>query len=336
MWQRYATSRPTYALAQIALAARLHDANKLAYYVDAGALTGQIVSETVQWLASHRRYSDIEEGEGELGSLGRESRIQTATFSLGNRASSAASGALQAAATADDQSGDAMAQRIVNAYVSTPPMSAVFGGDHLDLQTVGKANVLGTVAEIPLTLRDRDLVVDIHLMLEFEQEGHQWRLVGLEGLAPAYRVIDNAQLERVDMANRLRQDHMDGILAIGKPTVGRVYHRRARSEYKLQIPLTNQSAHPVMAVSMDLRTRYSRPEHALPLEVQHLIPAGGRSTEVWSFTDPSAGTRSRTLLDHPDRLLIGLSSMVIDSAGRPDTLRPLVSYREMRSAPRGR
>jgi hypothetical protein len=335
-WQRYSTSQPKYALAEIALAARLHDANKLAYYVDGGALTGQIVSETVQWLAAHRRFNDIEDGEAEHGSLGRESRIQTATVSLGNRASNAVSAALQTAASAADDGGDAMAQQLVNAFVSTQPMSAVFGGDHLDLRTVGKANVLGEVAEIPLTLRDRDLVVDIHLMLEFEQEGHQWRLVGVEGLGPAYRVIDNAQQERVDMANRLRKEHMEGILAIGTPTVGRVYHRRSRSEYRLQIPLTNQSARSVMAVSMNVRARYSRPEHALPLRVQHLIPAGGKSTEVWRFTDPSAGTSSRTLLDHPDRLLVGLESMVIDSGGRPDTLRSLVSYREMRAAPRGR
>jgi hypothetical protein len=335
-WQRYSTSQPKYALAQIALAARLHDSNKLAYYVDGGALTGQIVSETVQWLAAHRRYNDIEAGEAGLGSLGRESRIQTATVSLGNRAGNAVSAALQTAASAPDDGGDEMAQQLVNAFVSTQPMSAVFGGDHLDLHAVGKANVLGAVAEIPLILRDRDLVVDIHLMLEFEQEGHQWRLVGLEGLGPAYRVIDNAQMERVDMANRLRKEHMEGILAIGTPTVGRVYHRRSRSEYRLQIPLTNQSKASVMAVSMDVRTRYLRADRALPLQVQHLIPAGGKSTEVWRFTDPSAGTGSRSLLEHPDRLMVGLESMVVDSMGRPDTLRPLQSYRELRSLPRGR
>ena len=330
-WQRYETSRPSYALAQIALAARLHDSNKLAYYVDAGALNGQIVSETVQWLASHRRFDDIEAGEGEHGSQGRDVRIQNTTVTLENRASNAVSAALQESSDA----ADLLPQHVVDAYVSAPPMSAVFGGDRLDLHAVGNASVLGQTAEIPLTLRDRELVVDIHLTLELAREGSRWRLVGLEGLEPAYRVIDNAQLERVDIANRLRREHMGSMLAIGEPAVGRIYHRRSRSEYRLEIPLTNRSAQPIMEVAMDLRTHGLSDQHALPLRVEHLIPAGSRSTEAWRFTDPSAGTRSPYLLMHPERLLVGLSSMVIDSAGQPDTLRQLRSYREFRTAPNG-
>jgi hypothetical protein len=330
-WQRYETSRPTYALAQIALAARLHDSKKLAYYVDAGALTGQIVTETVQWLTAHRRFNDIEAGEAERGSQGRDARIQTATVTLENRASNAVSAALQESANATDL----LPQNVVDAYVAAPPMLALFGGDRLDLRAVGNANVFGQNAEIPLTLRDRELVVDIHLTLELERDGSRWRLVGLEGLGPAFRVIDNAQLERVDIANRLRREHMDGLLAIGAPTVGRVYHRRSRNEYVLQIPLTNRSTQPITEVAMDLRAHGMNEERALPLRVQHLIPAGGRSPEAWRFTDPSAGTRSPYLLMHPERLLVGLSSMVVDSAGRPDTLRQLRSYREFRAAPNG-
>ncbi len=327
-WQRYETSRPTYALAQIELAARQHDATKLAYYADKGALTSEVVGETIDWLTQHRRLNDVIEGEGELGTQGRAVRIQNARVTFEDRANRAVSATL---AVPSDETGT-LPQRLVDAFATVAPMSAVIAGDRLDLRTVGPARVMGQTAQIPLTLRDRDLIVDIHLNLELEREGSRWRVVGLTGLGPALGVIDRAQVERLDIANGLRAQHMAGLLAVGAPNVGRITHRRSRPAYRLSVPLTNRTRHTVEAVSLGLRTENVDESRAVALEVQHAIPAGTQSSEVWQFSDASAGTRVSSLLTHPERLLVGIRSVVMDSAGNADTLRLFRNYSEFRKS----
>jgi hypothetical protein len=324
-WQRVQTSRPTYALAQIELAVRQHDATKLAYYVDAGALTSEIVGGTVDWLAAHHRLDDVVDGEAEQGSKGRAVRLQTAKVILGDRANRAATGTL---AIPLDEAGP-LPQRLIDAYVGTPPMSAVMGGDHLDLRTVGQAHLMGPTAVIPLTLRDRDLIVDVHLGLDLAREGERWKVVGLSGLDGALDIIDRAQTERLEIANSLRLQRLAGVIAVGTPAVEHVTHRRSRfAGYRLRVPLTNRSPNGVLAVSLGLRAHGLDDAQAVRLEVEHPIPSGSESAEVWLFPTESAGTRLPSLLAHPERLAVSIRSIVVDSAGHADTLRLIRDYRE--------
>ena len=280
------------------------------------------------WLTQHHRLDDVVEGEAERSAQGRAVRVQNARVTFEDRANRAVSGTL---AVPPDETGP-LAQRLVDTYATAAPLSAVIAGDHLDLRSVAPARVLGQTAEIPLTLRDRDLIVDIHLNLELQREGSRWRVVGLNGLGPALGVIDRAQVERVDLANGLRAQHMSGLLAVGAPSVGRVTHWRSPTGYRLSVPLTNRTRHTVEAVSLALRTQSLDERRAVALEVQHVIPAGTQSAEVWQFSDASAGTRVPSLLTHPERLMVSIRGVVMDSAGSADTLRLFRDYHEFRRA----
>ena len=205
-------------------------------------------------------------------------------------------------------------------------------GDHFDIRTVGQPLVEGTTATIPVTLRHRELVVNVKLGLQLERDGPRWRVVGVTGMSDALSTIDHAQLERVAIANRPRESELADLLAVGAPVVQRAPRaRRARADvYRLRALLTNHSTSQIGAVTLAIVGRSPGTPPTL-LSVEHPIPPGATSTETWQFDESeSRGTRLGALLAHPDRLALQLRSVVVDTAGQEDTVRLVRRYDELR------
>src|SRR6185312_1753278 len=100
---------------------------------------------------------------------------------------------------------------------------------------------------------------------------------------------------------------------------------------RLQVPLWNRSPRPITSVTMGLSTRASDDEHAAELSVEHVIAAGGHSTETWDFDETATrGSRVAALLTHPERLTIRPRSVVTDNEGQADTLRLVRRYGELK------
>jgi hypothetical protein len=328
-WRWWVSTRPQFALSQIATAIQRGDEAKLAYYADVSAMTGQIVDESVDWIVDQRGADDLlaaAAGAQESGERPAQVRDMKSLFSEGIGRS------IETTMASADHDVAPVAPRIIDAFISDLPISAVMDGDHLDVRTVGQPLVEGTTATIPVTLRHRELVVDVKLGLQLERDGPRWRLVGITGISDALTTIDRAQLERIAIANRPRESEMADLLAVGAPAVQRVpQSRRARTTfYSLRAPLTNRSTSEITGVTLALVGRPG--SSATLLSVDHPIAPGETSTETWQFDErESRGTHLGALLAHPDRLALQLRSVVVDTAGQADTVRLVRRYGEIRT-----
>jgi hypothetical protein len=325
-WHRYATTRPEYTVAQVAVAIRQRDGTKLSYYADGSAVTSQLVDETVDWLVAQRGV-DALPADGDGASQGRAARIRSAKTVLNERLDRSIATALMSGLpdTSD------VASRVIAELVGQAPAADIMLGDRFDVRSVEPATVQGSTARIPVTLRSSDLTVDVTITLILRREGARWRVVGIGGINRALTIIDNAQLERLTIANRPLERQLTGMLAIGAPSVQRVAHGRLRTVLRLRVPVTNHSVNPVTALTVALETRASDDEHATLLAVQHVIPPGASSTEVWQFDETAErGTRVAAMLTHPESLVLRVRSVVIDSAGQADTVSLLRSYRDVK------
>ena len=327
-WRHSVSARPEYALKEVGTAITRGDATKLAYYADVSAFTDEVVNETIDWLATRRSVEEAVVGTPPEQRASRGERLQDAKETLSDRLGRSLSATLESA----DQAKTPLSSRVVNAFIGEAPLSGIMDGDHLDLQSIGPPVIEGTTATIPITLRYRELVVDVKVGLVLEHSGPHWRLVGISGLPGALSVIDNAQSERVALANRPLEGDLERLVAVGALAVEyvRPKPRRARPVYRLEVPLTNQAQGSISEITLVLATRGSNDDHGTELSVEHPIPAGTTSAETWEFDEAATrGTRLGALLSHPDRLTLRTRRIVFDTAGQADTVRLVRSYREI-------
>lgn len=326
-WRWWVGTRPQYALSQIATAIHRGDETKLAYYADVSGITGEIVSESVDWIVDQRGADDllaVAAGAQQSGERPAQVREVKSLFSEG------IGRAIERTMSSADHDVGPVAPRVIDAFIGDPPISVVMDGEHLDVRTVGQPLVEGTTATIPVALRHRELVVDVKLDLQLERDGPRWRLVGITGIPDALATIDRAQLERIAIANRPRESEMADLLGVGAPVVQRAPEsRRARTTvYSLRAPLTNRSTSQITAVTLAVVGRPGT--SATLLSVDHPIAPGATSTETWQFDESeSRGTHLGALLAHPDRLALQLRSVVVDTAGQADTVRLVRRYAEL-------
>ncbi len=326
VWRHRAAGRPEYAVNEIAAAIEHGDGTKLAYYADASAFTDQVVNETVDWLTARRGLDQAVAGAESQQRGSRSARLQDAKETLSDRLGRATSAALES----PDGGKEPVSARVVDAFISQPPLSVIMDGDHLDVRSIDRPLIEGTTATVPVTLRYRELVVDMKIGLVLQRNGLRWRLVGVSGLQSALSTIDNAQLERVAIANRPRESDLERLVAVGPPQVQRVKPRRARPLYRLEVSLTNQAQASITEVSLLLGARGLDDDHGIALSVEHPIPPSTTSAETWEFDEAATrGTRLGALLTHADRLTLRTRGIVLDTAGQADTVRLIKSYREI-------
>jgi hypothetical protein len=327
-WRWRVTTRPQYALNQIVTAIQRGDEAKLAYYADVSAFTDQIIGESIDWIVAQHGTDDLLAAADLHESGTRAAQLRDVKGILSERIGRT----IETAMASSDHHAGGVGPGIIDAFIRDLPVSAVMDGDHLDIRTVGQPLVEGTTATIPVTLRHRELVVDVKLGLQLERDGPRWRVVGLTGISDALGTIDRAQLERVAIANRPRESELADLLAVGAPVVQRApRERRARVEvYRLRALLTNHSTSQIAAVTLAIVGRSPGTPPTL-LSVEHPIAPGATSTETWQFDESeSRGTRLGALLAHPDRLALQLRSVVVDTAGQEDTVRLVRRYDELR------
>lgn len=328
-WRRAVASTPEYAIGQVALAIRQHNGTKLAYYADGAVFSERVVDETTDWLVHKRGVGALMGIEGVATVRGKAAKIQTAKLAMTERLNRALGAALMVSAEDTVAAG----ARVIRELTAWPPLALVLGSDHVEIRTVGRPAVTGSTAEVPVTLECRELQIDIPIALVLQREGKRWRVVGLHGLERALSAVENAQMEQLTIANRPLEQQLLSLLRVGTPSVQRVARGRTRTVYRLRVPVTNASSGAVVGFLLGLRTRATDDEHATPLEVRHTMPPGSTSTEVWQFDETAAsGTRVAAMLSHPERLVVRVRSIVVDSAGQADTVRLFRSYRELRRA----
>lgn len=323
-WRWHAARQPDYALDQIAVAIRRGDGAKLAYYADVSAVTEQVIDGTVDWLVSHRG-PDAALAAADVSHAGsRAAGVQDAKATLQARADEAFT-----IATASALEGP-VGPRVIDAFIQQPPLSLIMQGEHLDVRAIDRPLVDGATATVPLVMRHRELVVDVKIGLLLQREGPRWRLSGINGLTQALDAIDRAQMERLEIANRPREEELQSLLSVGGLQVHRVARRRVKPFYELRVPVSNRSTDSLTSVTLTLAPRGSSADHGTLLSVDHPIPPASSSAEVWDLDEATVrSTHLGSLLARPERLTLRLQSVVRDSAGQADTVRLLRRYEEI-------
>jgi hypothetical protein len=313
---RTITGTPTYAIAQIETAIKHHNGTKLSYYADGASIAKQVVDETTDWLIANRGLGAIAGFDGVAEARGRGQKVQAAKLAMADGLNRALSAEL--ISQSHDTAG--VADRIVRVLCALPPLAGVVGAEHFDVTAVGPPVVSDRSAQIAVTLQYRELQVDVPIGIEMRQAGRRWRVVGVSGLANALDIVKTAQRERLAINNRSAAERIAATLEVGPPTVERKPHGRKQTTYLLHVPLTNHSADTVVGVMLALGT-HQREGAAMQLEVQHPIAGGTTSAEVWQFDEPASKPSAvAALFAHPDRLLVRIRDVVIDSAGQADTM----------------
>jgi hypothetical protein len=313
------TGTPTYAIVQIETAIEHHNGTKLAYYADGAGIAKEVVDETTDWLVTRRGLGAIAGLDGVAEARGRGQKVQAAKLALAeglNRALSAELNNRQ-----PDSAG--VATRIVRVLIGLPPLAEITGSEHFDVTAVGVPVATDGTAQIAVTLQYRELQVDVPLAIEMRQAGRRWRVVGVSGLTNALDIVDRAQAERQAINSRSVAERVAATLEVGAPTVERKSHGRKQTTYLLHVPLTNHSADTVVAVMLALGTgAREREAAAMQLEVQHPIVGGTTSAEVWQFDETASKKPSvvAAIFAHPGKLVVRVQDVVIDSAGRADTM----------------
>jgi hypothetical protein len=311
------TATPGYAVSQIATAIRHNNGTKLAYYADGAGIARQVVDETTDWLVAHRGLGAIAGLEGVGEARGRREKVQAAKLAMVEALNRSLSAELND--RRPDTSG--IAERVVRALCASPPLAKITGDEHFDVTAVGAPVVSDQTAQIAVTLQYRELQVDVPIAIDMQQAGRRWRVVGVSGLSHALDIVNTAQAERQAIDNRSVAERVAAMLEVGAPTVERKAHGRKQTTYLLHLPLTSHSADTVIGVMLALRTHLSEAAPAMELEVQHPIAAGTTSPEVWRFDEPASKPSAvAAILAHPDRLVVRVRDVVIDSAGQIDTM----------------
>jgi hypothetical protein len=314
---RVITATPGYAIGQIETAIRQHNGTKLAYFADGAGIARQVVDETTDWLVAHRGMGAIAGLEGVDEARGRRQKVQAAKLAMVETLNRSLSAELNT--RRPDTSG--IAERVVRALCASPPLAKITGDEHFDVTAVGQPVVSDQTAQIAITLQYRELQVDIPVAIEMQQAGRRWRVVGVSGLSHALDMVNTAQAERQAIDNRSAAERVAATLEVGAPTVERTAHGRKQTTYLLHLPLINHSADTVIGVMLALRTHAAEAVPAMELEVQHPIAGGTTSPEVWRFDEPASKPSAvAALLAHPDRLVVRVRDLVIDSAGHADTM----------------
>lgn len=328
VWRHAVTTTPEYAVGQVSLAIRQHNGSKLAYYADGAAIVEGVVDQTTDWVVAHRGLGLLEGLDGVADARRRDAKIQAAKLALAAELNRTLGAGL--ISRQGDTSGS-VADRVVRGFTARSPLSLVLGGDHLDVVSVGEPEVQGFAAQMPVTVKYRELEVDVPISIALRRQGPRWKVTGVRGLPRALDAINAAQLERLTIANRSVAQRLGSMLDVGAISVERSAHRRHRpTVYQVHVPLTNRSSDQIIGVVLGLRPRTTDDAHATVLEVQHPIAAGSTSTEIWQFDEAAAASTHMTAtLAHPERLAVRVRDIVIDSAGQADTVRLLRSYREM-------
>jgi hypothetical protein len=309
---------PGYAINQVELAIRQHNGTKLAYYADGAGIVAQVVDETTDWLVAHRGMGAISGLDGVAEARGKREKVQAAKVAMTDKLNREIGTAL----ISHQRDTIGIAQQVVLALSALPPVAKIAGDDHFDVRAVSQPVVHGEIAELAVTLQYRELQVDIPMGIVMQRQGRRWRVVALNGLTEALDVVNRAQVERLAIDNRSISQRIAATVEVGTPSVVRKAHGWKRTTYLLQVPLTNRSSDTVIGVMLGLGTRTTGGPQAMELEVQHPIAGGATSSEVWQFDELSAAHSAvATILAHPDRLVVHVRDLVIDSAGHADTMR---------------
>lgn len=320
------------ALREIETSFRDHDGTRLAYYLNTDAVTQQVSDAGVDWLES-QHYSEVlaaaiaEVPGAERDATDSAARISALKSALAERG---AQGIAMALSTGTSDSAD-VGVRLVAAFAGLPPLDVILSGDHLDLVGLGDPKGNGTDRVVPLQLRDRDLNIPIVVGVAVHKQGPRWQVTGVDALDRTLGAIDNAQQERLIVANRPIESRLQEMIGIGAPDIARVAHGRSGTNVRLRMRIDNHDTETIRAIDLALSTQSSDDEHAEMLHVDGPIPAGGAVMAEWSF-DPTARGSSRTaaLLLHSNDLSIRARRVVTDSAGVADTVRLYKSYRALR------
>ncbi len=314
---RVVTGTPGYAVGQIETAIRHNNGTKLTYYADGARIARQVVEETTDWLVVHRGMGAIAGLDGVDEARGKREKVQAAKLAMLEALNRSLS--VELINRRPDTSG--IAERVVRTLCASPPLAKITGDEHFDVTAVGPPVGNDQTAQIAVTLQYRELQVDVPIAIDMQQAGRRWRVVGVSGLPHALDIVNTAQAERQAIDSRSVAERVAATLEVGPPTVERKAHGRKQTTYLLHLPLTNHSADTVIGVMLALRTRAGEAAPAMELEVQHPIAGGTTSPEVWRF-DESASKPSAiaAILAHPDRLIVRVRDVVIDSAGQADTI----------------
>ncbi|MFI5249690.1 MAG: hypothetical protein ACHQTF_06965, partial [Gemmatimonadales bacterium] len=311
------TGTPGYAVGQIETAIRHNNGTKLAYYADGARIARQVVDQTTDWLVAHRGMGAIAGLDGVDEARGKREKVQAAKLAM----LEALNRSLSVELINHRPNTVGIAERVVRTLCASPPLAKITGEEHFDVTAVGQPVGNDQTAQIAVTLQYRELQVDVPIAIDMQQAGRRWRVVGVSGLSHALDIVNTAQAERRAIDNRSVAERVAATLEVGAPTVERKAHGRKQTTYLLHLPLTNHSADTVIGVMLALRTHASEAAPAMELEVQHPIAGGTTSPEVWRF-DESASKPSAVaaILAHPDRLVVRVRDVVIDSAGQADTI----------------
>jgi hypothetical protein len=328
IWRHTVTTTPQYSVRQVALAIRQHNGTKLAYYADGAGIVDGIVDQATDWIVARRGLGALEGLDGVAEARRRDAKIQAAKLELAAQLNRTLGAGL---INRQGDTAESVGDRVVRGFTTRPPLGLVLGDDHLDIVSVGEPEVHGLTAEMPVTVKYRELEVDIPIGIALRRLGPRWKVVGVRGVAKALDAINTAQVERLTLANRSVVQRLGAMLDVGAISVERSAHRRHRpTVYQVHVPLTNRSADQIIGVVLGLRPRTTDDAHATVLEVQHPIAAGSTSTEIWQFDEAAAASTHMTAtFAHPERLAVHVRDIVIDSAGLADTVRLLRSYREI-------
>jgi hypothetical protein len=320
------------ALREIELSFRDHDGTRLAYYLNTDAVTQQVSDEGVDWLTAQRNQGALaaliaEVPGAEQGATDSAARVLALKAALVEKAEK---GIALAMTTGTADSAD-VAVRLLAAFGGMPPLDVILAGDHLELSEIGQPKGTATDRVIPLVLHDRELDIPVVFNVGVHHQAARWQVSGFSDLDHTLEMIDNAQQERLIVANRPVENRLLDLIGIGAPQVTMKAHGRTRTDVRLQVRIDNKSPETVQSLDLALMTRAGDDEHSEPLHVEGPIPAGGAVMAEWSFDEQRRGTsRTASMLRRPDDLMLHTRRVVLDSAGVADTVQLFKSYRALR------
>ncbi len=317
------------ALREIETSFRDHDGTRLAYYLNTDALTQQVSEAGVDWLQSQHDQELLAAAVAEVPGAEREAtdsaaRLLALKSALAERG---AKGIAMALSTGTSDSAD-VAVRVLAAFAGLPPLDVILAGDHLELIGLGDPKGTGTDRVIPLQLHDRELNIPIVVGVAVHKQGPRWQVTGVDALDRTLGAIDNAQQERLIVANRPIESRLQDMVGIGAPDIARTARGRYTTNVRLRMRIDNRSTETINAIDLALTTQSSDDEHAEMLHVDGPIPAGGAVMAEWSFDETRRGSsRTASMLLHSQDLVVRARRVVTDSAGVADTVRLYKTYR---------
>jgi hypothetical protein len=332
LWHQASVNSSERALREIETSFRDHDGTRLAYYLNSDAVSQQVADAGVDWLTTQHDVGALAALIAEVPGAEREARDSAARVlalksALAERGGKGIALALSSG-TADSAD---VAVRLTAAFANLPPLDVILAGDHLELAGIGDPKGTANDRVVPLQLHDRDLDIPITIGVAVHHQGARWQVIGIDGLDRTLAAIDNAQQERLIVANRPIESRLKDLIGVGTPDIARKAHGRYRTDVRLRLRIDNHSTATVRGIDLALSRRSSDDEHAEVLHVDGPIPASQAVMAEWQFDETRRGTsHTASMLLHPDDLLLRARRVVIDSAGVIDTVGLFKSYRALR------